>query len=318
VLPHLPKLISRINYTAKKIIEEKPDYVITIDSPDFNFRVMKKIKNFKDTKKIHLIAPSVWAYREGRAQKISKLYDLLLAILPFEPPYFEKYNLKTIFIGHPIIEDTPDFNKKEESNLVFRKKYQINQDEKIICIMPGSRNSEVEKIFPEFILAINLIKNNKIKVVIPVVAKTKKLVEKLAKNLEVKYFLIEKEEKKLALFSSDFALAKSGTNTIELSLYKIPMIVAYKINALTHFIVKRMVKIQFANLVNLISNCEIIPEMLQKKCEGKKIAKILQQLMDDKNLAQKQITESQQALELMGLSSKENSSQKAAREILKL
>lgn len=320
VLPHLPKLTRRINQTAQAIIEEKPDYVITIDSPDFCFRVIKKIQKEKNIKKIHLIAPSVWAYRARRAEKIAKLYDLLLAILPFEPPYFEKHGLKTVFIGHPIIENAPDFTKKENLKNEFRKKYNIQDDEILLCITAGSRNSEVKKIFKEFILATNLIldKNLKIKVAIPLTLKTEKLVKKMAKSLKTQYFLIEKEEKNSMFFASDFAFAKSGTNTIELSLYKIPMIISYKINSLTHFIVKLMVKIKFANLINLISNKEIIPEMLQNKCEAKKLAFELEKLILNKNLATNQIDQSKTALVMMGLGSKVNSSCKAAQEILKL
>ncbi len=331
VLPHIPKLLKLINYTAKKITEEKPQIIITIDSPDFNFRVMKKLQKNHEIKKVHLIAPSVWAYREGRAKKISKLYDLLLAILPFEPPYFEKYGLKTVFIGHPIVEKVPDFSKKEQLNLEFRKKYQIQNDEILVCVTPGSRNSEVKKIFPEFIGAINLIKGSDpfsskrgltplggvpVRVVIPLVAKTKNLVEKLAKNLQVKYFFIEDKEKESAFFASNFALAKSGTNTVELSLYQIPMIVAYKINFITHFIIKLIVKIKFANLINLISNQQIIPEMLQDNCCKEKLAKLLEKLILDKNFALKQIEDSKFALNLMGLQSLEKSSAKAAKEIL--
>jgi len=121
VLPHLSKLLRRINQTAEIIVKEKPDFVISIDSPDFNFRVMKKLQNFNSAKKIHLIAPSVWAYRAGRAQKISKLYDLLLCVLPFEPAYFEKHGLKTVFIGHPLISNAPDFTKKEAEKLIEEK-----------------------------------------------------------------------------------------------------------------------------------------------------------------------------------------------------
>ena len=132
-----------------------------------------------------------------------------------------------------------------------------------------------------------------------------------------KQLLIEKEEKNSAFFATDFALAKSGTNTVELSLYRIPMIVAYKINFLTHFIVKRMVKIKFANLINLILNKELIPEMLQNNCESKQISHCLEKLILDKNFAQKQISESLAALKLMGLGSSKNPSKKAAMEILK-
>jgi lipid-A-disaccharide synthase len=320
ILPHLPKLLSRINQTAQTIIKEQPNFVITIDSPDFSFRVIKKISQEKNIKKIHLIAPSVWAYRAGRAKKIAKIYDLLLAILPFEPPYFERHGLKTICIGHPIMEDAPDFSKKEILRNEFRKKHNILDDEILLCVTPGSRNSEVKKIFGEFILAINLLldKKIKLKVVIPLALKTRALVEQMAPALKNKYFFIEKEERKAAFFSSDFALAKSGTNTIELSLYKIPMIIAYKVNKLTHILLKMMIKIKFANLVNLISNREIIPEMLQEKCSGEKIAFELEKLILNPALANKQIADSQVALAMMGLGSSTNSSQKAAQIILKL
>ncbi len=147
ILPHLFKLIGRINQTARAILEEMPDYIITIDSPDFCFRVIKKLpRNF--SKKVHLIAPSVWAYRPGRAVKVARIYDLLLCILPFEPPYFEKYGLKSVFVGHPIIENAPDLSLKIEKNFEFRQKYKIAQNDILLCLTPGSRISEVKKIFP--------------------------------------------------------------------------------------------------------------------------------------------------------------------------
>ncbi len=320
VVPHIPKLLARIKQTAEAVIKEKPDFVITIDSPDFCFRAMKKLKNFHETKKIHLIAPSVWAYREGRAEKISKLYDLLLAILPFEPPYFEKYGLKTVFIGHPVVENAPDLSQKKSINLAFRQQKNIAPSDELLCLMPGSRNGEVTRIFPEFIAAVNLFaqKKNNVKVVIPLIDKTRALVSEMAKSLRVEYFLVEKDEKAAAFCASDFALAKSGTNTIELSLYQVPMLVAYKINFFTHFLVKRMVKIKFANLVNLILNKEVIPEMLQKNCEGEKLFEVLKKITSNKDLAQKQIDKSQVALKLMGLGFAQNPSQKAAQEILKI
>ncbi len=318
VLPHVPKLLRRIRQAAEIIFQEKPDFLITIDSPDFCFRVMKKLKNFHAAKKIHLIAPSVWAYRSGRAKKISKLYDLLLAILPFEPPYFEKVGLKTVFIGHPIVENIPDLSQKKILNDEFRKKYLIENDDLVISLTPGSRSSEVKRIFPEFIKAINLLVAEKqnLKVIIPLVTKTKEIVTEMAKNLNVKYFLLEGEEKKSAFFAADFALAKSGTNAVEFSLYNIPLVIAYKINSITHFLLRRMVKIKFANLINLILNEEIIPEMLQKKCEGKQLYKALIKLIDNKNLAQKQIEKSSAALRMIGFGSTKLPTEKAVEEIL--
>lgn len=320
VLPHISKLLARIKETAEVIKREKPNFVITIDSPDFCFRVLKKLQNFRETKKVHLIAPSVWAYRSGRAKKISKLYDLLLAILPFEPPYFEKHGLKTVFIGNLIVENAPDFSQKNYLRSEFRKNRNISESATVLSLTPGSRNSEVTKIFPEFIGAINLLaaKKSDVKVIIPLIDKTRELVTQMAKDLKVEYFLIEKEDKNSALFAADFALAKSGTNTLEISLYRLPMVIAYKINFLTHFLLKRMVKIQFANLINLISNQEIIPEMLQDKCRSDLIFVEMQKLLENKILAQKQIDDSEAALKLMGLGSLENPSFKAAKEILKI
>jgi len=318
VLPHIPKLIKRINFTAQEIIDQKPDYIITIDSPDFCFRVIKKINNLTKAKKIHLIAPSVWAYREGRAKKIAKLYDLLLAILPFEPPYFEKYGLKTIFVGHPIVEDAPDFSQKKIINSNFRLSKKISESDLIIYLTPGSRISEVKKIFPQFIGAVNLLSKefSNLKIIIPTVEKTKSIIEELSKNLQMEYFVIDNTQKKDALFSANYALAKSGTNTIEISLYNVPIIIAYKVNFITYLILKILVKIKYANLINLIMNKEIITEMLQMDCESKKLFLKLRELISNNNIAEFQIKNSQEALKIMGLGSKDNAIKKSVQAIL--
>jgi lipid-A-disaccharide synthase len=243
-----------------------------------------------------------------------------LAILPFEPPYFEKYGLKTIFIGHPITENAPNLANKLTINFAFRAEKKISREDILLYVTPGSRNGEVTKIFPEFIEAINLLAKEKpnLKVLIPLADKTRKLVSEMSSKLEVEYFLIEKEQKEEALFASDFALAKSGTNSLEASLYKIPLIIAYKINVLTHFIVSRMIKIKFANLINLILNRELIKEMLQDDCQGQKIFFELRNLIENKEMAKNQVEESQAALKIMGLEFEQTPSQKAAVEILKL
>lgn len=320
VIPHLKNLLKRINQTAAEIIKQEPDVIITIDSPDFNFRVLKKIQDYKFSKKIHIIAPSVWAYRQNRAKKIAKLYDLLLAILPFEPPYFTRYGLKTVFIGHPIIEDAPNFSEKDIISKNFRNKYGFYQNDKIIYITPGSRISEIKRIYPEFINAINIIKSKieNISVIIASLDKTRKIVEDLSKDLEVKYIIINNVEKHQALMSSDFALAKSGTNTIEASLYRLPMIVAYKINFLTYNIVKFMIKVKFANLINIIMQRQIIPELIQNNCNSEKISQEMELILKNKNIQDAQISQSLYALRSMGLGQEESPSRKAAYEILKL
>lgn len=317
VLPHIFKLLRRINETALAVRKEQPDYIITIDSPDFCFRVIKKVQE-TSAKKVHLIAPSVWAYREGRAEKISKLYDLLLCILPFEPPYFEKYGLKSVFIGHPLVENVPDFSRKSENNSEFRKKNNIAENDFLICITPGSRTSEVKKIFPEFIGAANLLfaKYPNLKIAIPLVAKTKDLVSQMAKDLKAPYILVSGEDKKSMMFAINFAMAKSGTNTIEFSLHKIPLLIAYKINILSYYLIKALVKIRFANLINLILNKEVIPELLQNRCNAQEIFKTSENLFLHQDLIDLQLSQSDIALRTMGLEAPENPSKKAAKEIL--
>jgi len=323
VLPHLPKLINRINFTVKKILEFQPDYIITIDSPDFCFRVMKKLQNkpiFSSAKKIHLIAPSVWAYRESRAKKIAKLYDLLLAILPFEPPYFEKYGLKTKFIGHPIINDSPDFSINNSHIIDIKKNYQINENDKVILLTPGSRIGEVKRIFPVFIDGVNLLTRDypDLKIIIPAVKKTQKIIEELSSKIKASYKIIDSSQKKSAFMIANFAIAKSGTNAIEISLYKIPLIIGYRINRLTHLIAKRIIKIKFANLINLIANRYIVPELLQYDCTKENIYKHLKNLIDNPQIAQNQIEDCQNILKKLGLGTIENPSQIAVKEILKL
>lgn len=320
ILPHLLKILKRIRQTAREIMLEKPDFIITIDSPDFNFRVMEKVKKYTKAKKIHLIAPSVWAYREKRASKVASLYDLLLVILPFEPPYFAKYNLKTVFIGHPIMENAPDMKKKDGASSRFRDRHGFYADDTLLYVTPGSRKGEVKKIFPEFIAAINILKDqvSNLSVVIPVVEKTRNVVTRMAKSLNVKYAIIERDEKSDALFAADFSLAKSGTNTLEASLYGLPMVVCYKVNLVTYILAKILLKIRFANLINLIMESEIIPELIQQSCNAKNIAQRLEIIIANRKISQLQIENSQVALKILGMGSDVKPTHKAVEAILKL
>lgn len=319
VVPHIFKLLARIKQTTDEIIVRKPDFIITIDAPDFNFRVMEKLKNYKAAKKIHMIAPSVWAYRAKRAQKIAPLYDLLLTILPFEPPYFTKYGLKAKFIGHPIIENAPQMANKAQISMHFRQKYGFYSHDVLIYVTPGSRISEVKKIFPQFVAGLNLLRGTveNLAVVIMCVDKTRAKVEELAKDLQVKYVLLDQKEKSDALFAADFSLAKSGTNTLESSLHQLPMLICYKVNFVTYVLAKILLKIKFANLVNLILDKEIIPELLQQKCRGDVISRQLEELIKNKNSADAQIANSEMALKILGLNGS-SPTQKAVKEIFSL
>jgi len=255
-------------------------------------------------KKIHLIAPSVWAYRKSRAKKIAKIYNLLLVILPFEPPYFEKFNLKTIFIGHPIIENAPNLAFREEEKISFYQRNNINSDNFLMAITAGSRNSEVLKIFPQFIETANQLfrEGYKFSVALPVVRKTQDIILSMSKALEMPYFLIEnKEEKHSMMMACDIAICKSGTNSLEFSLYQIPLIIGYKINFLSYLILKMLIKVKFANIINLIANREVIPEAIQQNCSPKYLLPKIKKLLTNKNSAHQQIEDSQKILKMLGL-----------------
>ncbi|MFT6220249.1 MAG: lipid-A-disaccharide synthase [Rickettsiales bacterium] len=319
IVPHLPKLLKRIRQTAQDILDSQAQMVITIDSPDFCFRVIKKLSqnpNSKNIKKIHMIAPSVWAYRPKRAQKIAKLYDLLLAILPFEPPYFEKHGLETVFIGHPITEDSlniTQINKKD-----FRVQNQIKDGELLICAMAGSRVGEVKRMLPEIIGAVNILaqKHRNLVIVMPTIQRTRSIIEEYLDQFQTRIILIDESQKYNAFKASNLAIAKSGTNNLEIAIAGLPMITIYKINPITHFIVKRLIKIKYANLINLILNRELIPELLQKKCVSVTIANCAMRLIENPNLAEMQISEGKKVLTLLGLNATETPSQKAAKKIL--
>jgi lipid-A-disaccharide synthase len=318
IVPHIPHLLKRINQTAKKIISSKADIVITVDSPGFCFRVIKKLNQnnlSKNIKKVHLIAPSVWAYNESRAEKISKLYNLLLAVLPFEPPYFEKYGLKTVFIGHPITE-----NNFENASNDFRQKHKIDKDKLLLCLTPGSRVSEVKRMIEPMIGAANILsqKYPDLTVAIATISKTKQLAEESAAKFKSPVIIASEEEKISLLKASNVAIAKSGTNTLELAIAKLPMIVTYKANYLTFLIIKMMSKIKFANLINIILNREAIPEFIQTTCKDKILANAIDNLISNPKLAQNQIEESALALKILGLNSPVSPSCKAASEILKI
>jgi lipid-A-disaccharide synthase len=296
VVPHLFKILTRINQTILAIKNNRPDYLITIDSPDFCFRVVKKIannKNFSSIKKIHLVAPSVWAYRPNRAKKIAKIYDLLFTLLPFEPPYFAKYNLKTVFIGHPLLEKIPSKEQILQNNLQFRQKYNISPCQTVLLTTPGSRMAEVKYLFPVFIEVINRIQQqvNDLVIILPITEKTQTIVSAMAKKIKARYIFINHTQKDLAFSASNYAVTKSGTNTLEIALHQIPMIIAYKTNFISYLIIKSLAKVKFANLINLLQNKEILPELLQNNCKADKIYDALNNLISNHCIAKQQIND---------------------------
>jgi lipid-A-disaccharide synthase len=334
ILPHIPKILKRINQTVEEIRQFQPDILITIDAPDFCFRVMKKVnklKTGKEIKKVHMIAPSVWAHREGRAKTIAKLYDLLLTILPFEPPYFEKYGLESKFIGHPIVENEVD-ESKLLSKSEFYKKYKIPVKNDLICLTPGSRIGEINRLLPIFLDSVDILrkKNKNLSAAVATTERMKVFVERKieeyksagccnenVRNLNIS--VVNNYDDKNSLYRiSKVAIAKSGTNTFELMMAKLPMVVCYKFNWLTGKIGRTIIKVKYCNLINIILNKCLIPELVQEYCTPELIAWEVENLLSDKEFAKQQITETQKVLKILGRGNKEKSSDLGAKFILKL
>ena len=295
IIPKIYKVLSLLKRTEKDLIKIKPDVLITIDSPDFNFRILKRISNkIPFTTKIHYVAPTVWAWRSGRAKYLSNYVNKLLTILPFEKKYFTKYNLNTKFVGHPVYEIRKDktINKK---NLYF--KYKIKNGCKIISFLPGSRLSELKKSIPVLIETINLIKNRSdlnIHVLFYILPHLKKYFNKY--NFDFPYSLVDETDKYDAFKISNAAISSSGTVAVELSYFSIPTIVIYKLNFLSYLIAKIFVKIKHANLLNILAKKYIIPEFLQFKCRPDLICNELIKLLNNNSYAKKQLYECKKIL----------------------
>lgn len=309
IIPHIFTLKTLIAITVRDIMKEQPNLVITIDSPGFNFRVVEQLKasGFQG-KLVHIVAPTVWAYKPERAEVTAKLYNHLLTILPFEPPFFTKYGLATDFIGHPVFEQ--NFNR---DTLSFRDKYNIPHDAKIICITPGSRDGEIKRHMKPFAEGLKLLKT-KYNIFAVFALNKKEDVELAASYLqgEVPYVSVIGNERLDAYSVADIALAKSGTNTLEIAACATPMIVAYKMNFLSYWYIKSQALIKNVCLINVLLNKQIIPELIQGDCTAVNIANTLAQYLSNDLLSETQVKESFKALRMMGFESGTKASVQAA------
>ena len=313
VLPRLPNLLMRINDTVKHIMKCEPDVVLTIDSPDFNLRVIKKLRGANLTI-IHYVAPSVWAWKSGRAKKLAGLVDHLLTLLPFEPPYFEPLGLKCTFVGHSVIE-----SEAEKGNGVdFRERNNISAMARVLCLLPGSRFSEINRLLPIFEDVITLLNDTNLQLVIPTVDY---LVEKIRLKTihwpNSPIIIFDEKDKFGAFAASNAAIAASGTVSLELALAKVPYVTVYKFNYLTALIARHMVKTPFVNIVNILLERESIPELIQSNCNGDRIVKYISKYLNGSDDAKLQIESFKDAIDQLKTGNK-NPSDKAAAVVLDL
>ena len=280
VLFSLKKYINMISALISSIISNDYDLVITIDSPDFNYPLAKKLRKLKYKNKIiQVVAPSVWAWREYRAKDFSLVFDELLVLFKFEIKYFQKYNLKTTLIGHPIyyINKIPHMNTLKNLNIVF---------------MPGSRLSELKKLFPYFELAYEyLLKNStNVMIFIPTLPHLENRIKDSVKNWKISTIVssdISKIEDNFKITNK--ALVCSGTASLEIAKRNIPQLVIYKLNIITELIVRCFVKTKYANILNFIEKKMIIPELTNSNLDKKKFIEEFIKLISDEDLASIQV-----------------------------
>lgn len=314
VIPHIPHLLKRISQTADYAKSERPDAVVTIDAPDFSFRVGKKLKG-KGIPLIHYVAPSVWAWRAGRAKKIAGFLDHLLALLPFEPPYFEKEGLPTTFIGHSAVEERHDGDGER-----FCVQHSISADKKLLAVLPGSRNSEVKRLLPVFREVIDAIaiKYPDARIVVPTVSKVADTVRAEMASWPLDPIVVATDQERHDAFAAaNCALAASGTVSLELAIAGVPHVIAYQVNAITGWIAKRLIKIDTVTIVNLVLKRKLIPEFLQESCKATNIIPVLDELLAEGPARCDQKAGFDDACTMLGFGDRAPS-QKAAEQILKI
>ena len=312
VLLNIFKIKKKINETVNKIIEFKPDILFSVDSPDFTLRVAEKIKKINpNIKTIHYVAPQVWIWREGRVKKFKKFLDHILLLFNFEKKYFDKENINNTFVGHPLLEKNTK-SKTDLSNL-------ISKDKKIISLFAGSRSSETTILLPILIDFIKLMndKFNDYLFVFHATEENKNYINDNIKTANAGNIEVVSDEniKSQILSNSVFAVSKSGTVSLEICNAKIPSIIIYKMNFLNFMIIKYLVKIKYANIINIINNKEVIPELIQNECNSKEIFKSVVYFLKNPSLMDKQINDFSNTLH--EIRSKTSSADEASSIILK-
>ena len=286
VLPKYRHLKRRIAQTALAVLQTRPDVLITIDSPDFCLRVAKLVKAQSNIRIVHYVAPSVWAWRPGRAVKMARVVDHVLALLPFEPPYMQAAGMDCDFVGHPVVAEPQASMEKVQA---FRDRHGIGTAP-LLLALPGSRRGEVARLAPRFGAALAQVMQSlpDLRIVVPTTANVTGMVQEFAAHWPGTPLVLDphsmstsayQAEKRAAFRAADVALAASGTVSLELAAADTPMVIAYEMNPMSRFLIGWMLQIDTVTLVNLVSETRAVPECLGRDCTPDKIALALKNVM---------------------------------------
>ena len=307
VILNIFKIRKKINQTVEEIIKFNPDVLFSVDSPDFTLRVAEKVKKIKSNiKTVHYVAPQVWIWRKNRVKKIKKFIDHILLLFNFEKKYFDEENIKNTFVGHPLIE-----TKNNPKTLIEDL---IPNHKKIISLFPGSRKSETLVLLPILISFIELMnkKHKNYFFYFHATEENKNSILDIIKQKKIENIDVISEEniKSEVLSKSIFAVSKSGTVSLQICNANIPSIIIYKLSFINFMIFKMLVNVKFANIINIINNREIIPELLQNECNAQEIYKTVIYFLKNPDLIKKQLAECNKTLD--GIRSKTSSSDESS------
>lgn len=304
VLPRLPGILRRVRETAAAVIEAEPDALITIDSPDFGLRVARRVRAARpELRTIHYVAPQVWAWRPGRARKMAEVIDHVLALLPFEPPYMEAAGMTCEFVGHPVVA----MARASEAEKAALRAVLGFGDDPVIALLPGSRRGEVARhgpIFSETFARLRRVRPN----LQAVIAATAPVVDLVRETIPDASVLDPRDMpdseaqmwKRAAFATADVALAVSGTVSLELAAQGTPMVIAYQANPVSAAIARRLVRVDTATLVNLVTGRRAVPEFIFERCQPRMIAPALARILDDPEDAADQLAAGEEAMRRLG------------------
>ena len=282
VLPNIRNLARRLNQTAEDIAAHRPAAIVTIDSPGFTMRLAERVRPL-GIPIIHYVAPQIWAWRPGRVKKVRERVDRILCLLPFEPVIFDTAGIPATFVGHPVLESGADAGDAAR----FRAAHGIGPAERPLLVMPGSRRMEAKRLLPLFGAALGLLaaRRPELRPIVPVSPVVAELVRAGVAGWPGRPILVEALAEKHDAFAAVAAgggagLIKSGTSSLEMAVAGIPHVVAYRVNPITAAIVRRLIQVRFASLVNLLAEREVAPEYLQEKATPEALAGALDRLLD--------------------------------------
>lgn len=295
-IKHLPKILRIFKAIKQHFVTDKPDLIILVDYPGFNLRLAKAAKQ-AGIKVLFYVSPQVWAWRQGRVKKIAKVVDHMAVIFPFEEKFYQQHHVPVTYVGHPLSEKI----KEAPSQTEARKQLKLAATDTVISLMPGSRHSEVEKLLPIMLAAIQKIISHhpQLKIVLPLASTIdKSLIKNFSTSCSVP--IIFSENSLLTTAAANVVVTASGTATLETALLNKPMIIVYKVSRLSAAIAKRVIKIPFISLCNIVAGKGIVKEFLQDEATPENISLELLKILDDRAYHSQMLTELQQINRIVG------------------